>query len=248
MSIKSKNKRVGMGLMVVATCIVVAGLWAVLVTPETALAKKPGGGGGDTGVAPVCVEFSDLSDDGVQSDNETPYCNDKQSKIKAIMTHDGHVDLQPNTGRGDGRILKVSSNIYPDYLDGVYFFVGWANETFDMRAMEVGDVRNNVNLMIKTKTPDAPDGNHWWFIFDPTWDRWGIDYSESTYVTVTCTGEDETGVNEWVVTNTTNDEQGDPILSQAVRVIQTKVKNKSEFTYGGVVTVPPFTATVTLVP
>ena len=41
MSIKSKNKRVGICLMVVASCIVLAGLWVVLATPETALAKKP---------------------------------------------------------------------------------------------------------------------------------------------------------------------------------------------------------------
>ena len=41
METKSKNKRVGLCLMVVTICIVVAGLWAVLATPETALAKKP---------------------------------------------------------------------------------------------------------------------------------------------------------------------------------------------------------------
>ena len=38
---KSKNKRVEIGLMIVAICTVVAGLWAVLETPETALAKPP---------------------------------------------------------------------------------------------------------------------------------------------------------------------------------------------------------------
>jgi hypothetical protein len=41
MSNKNKNKRVEMGLIGVATCIVVAGLWAVLATPKSALAKKP---------------------------------------------------------------------------------------------------------------------------------------------------------------------------------------------------------------
>ena len=46
METKSKNKRVGLCLMVGTICIVVAGLWAVLATPETALAKKPDGGGG----------------------------------------------------------------------------------------------------------------------------------------------------------------------------------------------------------
>ena len=41
MSNKSKNKRVEICLIVAATCVVVTGLWAVLATPETALAKKP---------------------------------------------------------------------------------------------------------------------------------------------------------------------------------------------------------------
>ena len=38
MSIKSKNKRVEICLMVVTACLVMAALWAVLATPETALA------------------------------------------------------------------------------------------------------------------------------------------------------------------------------------------------------------------
>lgn len=41
METKSKNKRVEICLMVVTACLVMAGLWAVLATPETALAKKP---------------------------------------------------------------------------------------------------------------------------------------------------------------------------------------------------------------
>jgi len=38
---KNRNKKVGIGLMVVTTCIVVTGLCAVLAIPESALAKKP---------------------------------------------------------------------------------------------------------------------------------------------------------------------------------------------------------------
>ena len=40
MSNKSKNKRFEICLMVGTICIVLAGLWAVLATPETALAHK----------------------------------------------------------------------------------------------------------------------------------------------------------------------------------------------------------------
>jgi hypothetical protein len=40
---KNRKKTVGLCLMVVASCFILAGLWAVLATPETALAKgKPG--------------------------------------------------------------------------------------------------------------------------------------------------------------------------------------------------------------
>jgi len=41
MSIKSKKKRVGICMMVVTSCLVMTLVWAVMATPETALAKKP---------------------------------------------------------------------------------------------------------------------------------------------------------------------------------------------------------------
>lgn len=55
---KNRNKKVGLCVMVVTACLVLTALWAVLATPETALAgkpdtppgqdkEKPGGGGGE---------------------------------------------------------------------------------------------------------------------------------------------------------------------------------------------------------
>ena len=38
---KNRNKKVGLCVMVVTSCLVLAVLWAVLATPETALADKP---------------------------------------------------------------------------------------------------------------------------------------------------------------------------------------------------------------
>ncbi len=38
---KNRNKKVGLCVMVVTACLVLAGIWAVLATPETALAVKP---------------------------------------------------------------------------------------------------------------------------------------------------------------------------------------------------------------
>ncbi len=57
---KNRNKKVGLCVTVVTACLVLAGLWIVLATPETALAgkpekppgqdkDKPGGGGGGGG-------------------------------------------------------------------------------------------------------------------------------------------------------------------------------------------------------
>jgi hypothetical protein len=235
---KNRNKRMGLCLMVVMSCLVLAAVWIILVMPETALAKKPGSGGGDAGTAPVCVEFRDEEGDGVQSDNGTPYCDDKQLKVEAIMTPDGHVNLQPNTGKGDGRTLYVDIDLVDDdpevgiiSTEGWRFLVGGWNESFDMRAMTIGQVRSDVNLSIFTY---GNDGNIWRLFFDPARDAWGIDYRESTYVTVT-----RTAVDIWVVEIDEND--------QAVRVIQTEVgRNKVQMIYGGVAIVPPFTATITL--
>ncbi|MFC1604724.1 hypothetical protein ACFL5F_06825 [Planctomycetota bacterium] len=38
---KNRNKRVGLCVMVVTSCLVMTAVWTVLATPETALAKKP---------------------------------------------------------------------------------------------------------------------------------------------------------------------------------------------------------------
>ena len=103
MSNKSKNERLGICLMVAATCIVLAGFWAILVMPETAFAAKPGN-------IPACIEFE--AGGGVQSD-AGPYCDDKQLKVEAIMTPDGHFNLFPNTGREEERTLKVYTDPDP---------------------------------------------------------------------------------------------------------------------------------------
>ena len=246
MSKMNRNKSVEICLMAVATCIVLTGLWTVLATPKKALAAPPAGkgnGGGDEGTSPVCILFEG---DGVLSD-AGEYCDDKQLSIEAIMTQDGHVDLQPNTGRGEGRTLKVYTDLTGDTaLEGWRFNVGGWNDSFDMHKMEVDVPQNDVNLIINMKAPPNEENVvNWRLIFDPSYNRWDIDYSESTYVTVTQKSSDT-----WEVQNTPGgfDGDGNPILSQAVLVIQTQIKNKSVFTYGGIVIVPPFKATVTLVP
>ena len=58
---------------------------------------------------------------------------------------------------------------------------GW-NESFDMRAMAIGEVRDDVNLRINTY---APDGNIWRLMFEPHFVGWGTTGDGSTYITVT---------------------------------------------------------------
>ena len=64
---KNRNKKVGLCLMVVTSCFILAALWAVLATPETALAHKDEAdpdhshgkgseGDGDFKDIPVCIE------------------------------------------------------------------------------------------------------------------------------------------------------------------------------------------------
>jgi hypothetical protein len=239
MSKKNRNKKVRICL-IVGTISFLLGLWAVLMMSETALAAKPGN-------IPVCIEF--LPGGGIQSDDydddgiPDPYCDDKQLKVETIITPDGHFNLFPNTGRGE-RTLYVDIDFDPDSTgeniistEGWRFNVGGWNDTFDMRAMEIGETRNDVNLMIYAEAPPNNENVvNWLLTFDPSRTRWGIDYSDSTYVTVARSSTDTWEVN---VDNT----------DRAVLVIQTQVKNKSEFTrLEGLVGVPPFTATVLLVP
>jgi hypothetical protein len=236
MSKKNRNKRIGIGLMVIATCIVVAGLWAVLATPETAFAAKPGN-------IPMCIEFE--AGGGVRSD-DGPYCDDKQLKVEAIMTPDGHFNLFPDTGRGE-RTLYVDVDFDPDSpstniisAEGWRFLVGGWQDNFDMRNMDPGEVRNDVNLLINAEAPPNDENIvNWLLTFDPSRTRWGIDYSDSTFVTVTRGEVSDT--DTWTIEIDSTD--------RAVLVLHKQVKNKSEFTrLEELVTVPPFKATVSLVP
>jgi hypothetical protein len=110
MSIKNKDKRDGIGLMVVATCVAVAGLWVVLAMPATALAKgkKPpgGGGGGEVGQEiPICIAFEESLS--IKSDGDI-YCDgDSNRKVTAIVGRNFSIVLETNNSkkRTAGRTL-----------------------------------------------------------------------------------------------------------------------------------------------
>jgi hypothetical protein len=71
---KNRNKRVGLCVTVMAGCLILAILWAVLVIPKNALAKKPDKPPvGDDDVfkdMPLCIKFGD----GEITPSENPLC------------------------------------------------------------------------------------------------------------------------------------------------------------------------------
>ncbi len=94
---KNRKKKVGICVMVVTSCFILATLWAVLATPETALAVKPdkppgkdkdGGGDGTCCSLNFCITFREndaIGSDGLDEDDDgktDPYCNG--GKIVAI--------------------------------------------------------------------------------------------------------------------------------------------------------------------
>ena len=114
MTIESNNKkeRVETCVMVLASCIVLAGVWATLATPETALAKKPVGGesGGEVGQAIyVCIAFDDAAGDGIKSDGDV-YCGgEKRSKISAGVGRNFNIVFDSNNSkkRTAGRTVRL---------------------------------------------------------------------------------------------------------------------------------------------
>ena len=69
---KNRNKKVGLCVMVAMASLVLVGIWAVLATPEAALAKKPGGDD-ETRVLNGSATFRDDPDDRVRSDDGGSY-------------------------------------------------------------------------------------------------------------------------------------------------------------------------------
>jgi hypothetical protein len=79
MSSKSKNKKVGICLIVGTTCIALVGPWAVLSTPRTALAAKKENPGGNVKQQDISAEVT--FDDGSLTSDGGPYA-DGQSNVE----------------------------------------------------------------------------------------------------------------------------------------------------------------------
>ena len=120
MTIQSNNKkeRLELHLMVLTICVVFAGLWIALATPETALAAKPAkpGNGGEVGQGiEVCIAFDDTAGYGIKSDGDV-YCGgEKKSKITAGVGRNMAIVFDSNNSnkRTAGRTvwLDLSSSL-----------------------------------------------------------------------------------------------------------------------------------------
>ena len=218
---KNQRKKVELYLMAVTSCIVLAGVWAVLVTPETSLAKgKPvgdGGGGNDS----VCIEFlgGGVQSDGLDSDNDgmaDPYCNDKKKLTEALMDGHGHVELRTNTGKDPdggrslfvdlGRVIELigkpvfdpdfdlSIQTTDDLPEDISHSGALVVGGVDLRAMEVGETNAEATLQLRIplRYPDGTKGLLR-IHYDPGYDRYGCTFLDSTTVDVTCV---DTGIWE----------------------------------------------------
>jgi hypothetical protein len=103
---KNRNRRVGLCVTVVAGCLTLVILWAVLAMPETALAKKPvkppgGGGGGEVGQEiPVGIAFDEtgcIRSDQQDEHGDVPYVDGEQKgKVTAVVGRNFNIQLDTN--------------------------------------------------------------------------------------------------------------------------------------------------------
>ena len=135
---KNRNKKVGICVMVVTASLVMASLWAVLATPETALAVKPdkppgkdkdGGGDGACCSLNFCITFREndaIGSDELDEDNDgetDPYCNG--GKIVAIAGGSAatgcgfRFDMNKGQKFGQGRLRFLDLGDYYNNKVGV---------------------------------------------------------------------------------------------------------------------------------
>lgn len=226
MSTKRKNKRIGVCLMAVTSCLIVAILWAVLATPETALAKKPGSGGprGETQDIPVSAVIEDT--EGVSSDGGGAYVDKKKDHISAFVgRRAGQFILDTNTNNAEGgRTMKLNFSEVVDPLDGeplppntdgvvtpitaaVYTARERVTEEYgyvDLRAMEI-DESKRLALRIGLTITDAQSpwnlnyGDVLWGGLSAGDDHYDEHMGDSNYVTVTRLADTADGKKVWTI-------------------------------------------------
>ncbi len=116
---KNKNKKVGLCVMVVTSCFILAVLWAVLATPETALAKKPDGGGGkETRTYRVTFQGGDPVIVAASGCREMSIINPEDSV--AHLRFNSSLDLSGVIGSVDGFTVCFPDGAKADMMHGIF--------------------------------------------------------------------------------------------------------------------------------
>ena len=197
---KNRKKTVGLCVMVVTSCFILATIWAVLATPETALAKKPGGGGGKPEALHGTATFRDALGDRVQSDGGGPYTDASIGK-KGSATVLGlgeffRLKVQEDK-KGVGRRFDLSfpDSVPASYLPSEAYF--WSFNVSctlsEFRAVTIGNsAKMNARLYFGTKGRIASSINYG-----------NYDYLEEAGDPVTVT---RTGEYKWTIESLPGDE------------------------------------------
>jgi hypothetical protein len=188
MSNKSRRKRVRMGLVVVAACIVLAGLWAVLATPQTALAKKPE-------VLHGAAAFRDSPGDAVRSDTGDPYIDAVDFTELGLG---GFFRLSIQAKKNGGRRLDLTfpEGISPDFFPATQnIWILWLSGSIaDWRDQALGaSVLRAGNLLIGQTGKDEAG---------ISFGKWGPDGEGQKGGLLSVT---RTGVDEWTIESLTTD-------------------------------------------
>jgi hypothetical protein len=182
---KNRNKKVRLCLMVVTSCFILAALWAVLATPDTALAKPGKGGGGKKQEIQVRVTFDD-SKAGVKSDGLGSYTRERGNKVKAFIGLGGQLRLQtwdstvrsilldipdisdpdcPDGGFGHANLVTLGEDDNDDgFLTEPQLDPGVGGDRLNLLEMGVGS-STRAGLRIGFPVPDNKNGDAWYVLF-----------------------------------------------------------------------------------
>jgi hypothetical protein len=185
MSNKNRNKKVEICLMVAAICVVVAGLWAILATPEIARAEKPSGGGQPEVLHGAAEFMEDSADYAVRSDGLGPYVDGVDFTDLGL---EGFFRLRIHLKNNAGRKLDLTfpEGISPDFFPTTQniWILGLNGNLADWRAQTEGvPVLRMGNLLIGQTGKDEAGISY---------GRWGPDGEgeKGDLLTVTRTGTD----------------------------------------------------------
>ena len=117
---KNRKKTVGLCVMVVTSCFILAALWAVLAAPETALAAKGGGkgGGGGKETRTYQVTFT-IQSETASGCREMSLIN-PEDNVGHLWFDEPYLNLSPVIGGVDGFDICFSGGAEAKLMHGLF--------------------------------------------------------------------------------------------------------------------------------